>query len=132
MLLYFITAIALLSLSSCSKKLSFSSSSVVPAASGSIKLKNDENKNKTIDVNVRNLAPASQLTPPKKIYVFWMVTENNEARNLGQLRSETSFLSKKLKASLKTTTSFKPIYFFITAEDEGNVKYPGLIVLTTK
>ncbi|MEP7269464.1 MAG: hypothetical protein ABI844_17740 [Saprospiraceae bacterium] len=127
-----ITALVLITLSSCSKKMSFLSSSVVPAAVGTVKLKTDKNKNHAIEVNINNLAPASQLTPPKKTYVVWMVTQNNETKNIGQLKSASSFTSKALKGSLSTVSSFTPRSFFITAEDEGNAEYPGIMVLETR
>jgi hypothetical protein len=115
--------------SACTDKMTFKSSSVVPAAKGSVKMKSDNNKNHIIDVSVTDLAPANQLTPPKKIYVVWMVTKNNETKNLGQLVSETSFMSDALKGSLNAVTPFEPNYFFITAEDEGSASFPGTIVL---
>ena len=74
---FIITALLLITFSSCSKKMSFLSSRVVPAAVGSVKIKSDKNKNHTVAISVNNLAPASQLTPPKKTYVVWIITENN-------------------------------------------------------
>ena len=119
-------------ISSCSKKMMFGSSSVVPAAVGSVKVKTDKNKNHTVQVSVTHLAPASKLSPPKNTYVVWMVTESSGTKNIGQLNSSGSFLSKALKGSLKTVTSFNPSSFFITAEENGNVQYPGSpIVLST-
>ena len=119
--------------SSCAKKMVFSTSSVTPAAVGSVKINTDDNKNHTIEVDVINLAPVDQLTPPKKTYVVWMVADNNETQNIGQLKSSSGFLTKAFKASLNTVTSIKPVSFFITAEDEGNVKYPGtMLVLRTQ
>lgn len=110
----------------------FGSSSVVPAAVGSVKIKSDKNKNHTIEISVNNLAPSEKLTPPKNTYVVWMVTESNGTKNLGQLKSSSGLLSSGLKASLKTVTSFQPASFFITAEDNGDVQYPAsFVVLTT-
>ena len=114
------------------KKMMFASSSVVPAATGSVKIKTDNNKNHTIEVSVTNLASADKLSPPKNIYVVWMITENNGTKNIGQLNSSSGFLSKTMKASLKTVTSFNPTSFFITAEDNGDIQYPqSSTVLTT-
>lgn len=118
--------------SACSKKMSFSNSSVVPAAVGSVKVKSDKNKNHTIDISISNLAPASRLSPPQNTYVVWMVTESNGTKNIGQLNSSSGFMSKSLSGSLKTVTSFQPTSFFITAEDDGDVQYPGTtLVLKT-
>lgn len=41
-------------------------------------------------------------------------------------------ISKRLKASLQTVSSFKPSEIFLTAEDGADMQYPGTqIVLTT-
>lgn len=110
----------------------FTSSDIVPAAVGSVKIKSDNNKNQTIEVNVKHLAPSSKLSPPQNTYVVWMMTERNGTQNIGQLNSSSSLLSKTLKASLKTVTSYNPTSFFITAEDNGNVQYPAsMVVLST-
>lgn len=129
----FVLAATLLLLApSCAKKMVFARSGVVPAAVGSVKVKKDKNNNHTIQVSVSNLAPASQLSPPREAYVVWMVTESNGTKNIGQFTSSSGLLSKALKASLKTVTSFKPKSFFITAEDDGTVQYPvHPMVLTT-
>ncbi|MGZ8558745.1 MAG: hypothetical protein ACXWWC_10440 [Chitinophagaceae bacterium] len=74
-------------LGSCARKMSFSSSSIVPAARGTVKLKTDKNNNHSIDVDVLHLAPPDRLTPARKVYVVWIVTENNGTQNVGQLKS---------------------------------------------
>lgn len=120
-------------ISSCGiTKYNFSTSSVVPAAEGSVKVKKDGNGNYKIELNVLRLAEAKRLNPAKEMYVVWMDTEENGRKNLGQLKTSSGFLSKTLKSSLNTVTSFKPTGFFITAEDEASIQYPtGTIVLTT-
>lgn len=121
------------SLSSCARKMTFNKSIIVPAAEGSVKIKTDKNKNNTIDISVRHLAPPGQLTPPKKTYVVWMETDGNGTKNIGNINSSTGLLSSTLKGSLKTVTSFKPTGFFITAEDDASIQYPGYqVVLRTK
>ncbi len=121
----------IISLSSCAKKVMFLSSSVVPAAQGYVKIKQDKNKNNVIDIQLINLAGADRLQPPKNVYIVWMETANY-TKNIGQINSSSAFLSKKLKGSFKTISSFKPSRIFITAEDEANIQYPvGPIVLTT-
>ena len=91
---------------SCARKMSFVTSPVVPAAKGHVKIKSDKNKNHTIEMSFSNLAPVEKLTPPRKVYVVWMVTENNGSKNIGQLNSSSGMLSSSLKASLKTSTAF--------------------------
>jgi hypothetical protein len=121
-----------ISLNSCTKKVTFLSSSVVPAAQGSVKFKKDKNKNHTIDIDVLNLAEPERLTPPKQTYVIWLVTEQNETKNIGQIKSSSGTFSKRLGGSFQTVATTKPIKIFITAENDPNVQTPGrVIVLTT-
>ena len=112
-------------LSSCAKKLSFQTSPVVPAASGKVKYKKDDNNNYRVEVDVKNLAEARNLTPPRELYVVWMESEENAPRNIGQINPSTGVFSNVLKASLSATVTAKPRRFYITAEDYGNVQYPG-------
>ncbi len=117
-------------LESCAKKITFSTSSIVPAAEGSVKIKKDKNSNYNIELKVMRLADAKRLNPPKQMYVVWMETEQNGTKNLGQLKTSSSMLSKTLKSSLKTVTSFQPKTIFITAEDNADIQYPtGQVVL---
>ncbi|MEO6707001.1 MAG: hypothetical protein ABIN04_14260 [Ginsengibacter sp.] len=125
-------AFIIFSFSSCARKITFLTSSVVPAATGQVKVKKDKNNNYNINVDIRNLAQPSQLQPPKQTYVVWMESAQNMSKNIGQINTSSGFLSSKLKASFQTVSSFKPEKIFITAEDEANVQYPtGARVLTT-
>lgn len=117
---------------SCKKKVRFLNSSVVPAAKGTVKVKQDNNKNYVIKVEILDLAEVERLQPEKQTYVVWMETDRGSTENIGQLKSETSFLSKQHKASLETVSSFKPIKIFVTAEHDINVQNPDReIFLTT-
>ncbi len=71
-----------LSLASCSRKISFQTSSVVPAAEESVKVKNDKNNNYGIDLNVMRLADPKRLDPPKSAYVVWIETAENGTKNM--------------------------------------------------
>lgn len=127
----FIIAVAIL-LNSCATKVSFLTSSVVPAARGTVKIKVDNNKNYSIDITLSDLAEVSRLDPPKRTYIVWMVTEHDVTKNIGQLNSSKGFMSKRLKGSFKTVSTEKPVKIFITAEDDQNTQYPGnLVALTT-
>lgn len=110
---------------SCSKKVTFLNSSVVPAAQGYVKVNKDDNKNYVIKIEIKNLAEVNRLQPPKNNYVIWMITDENSTKNIGQIKSGSSMMSSKLKASFETVTPFKPTKIFITAEDNADVQYPG-------
>lgn len=131
--LFSCTLFAFLFLSSCARKLTFATSAIAPAATGTVKIKKTSNGNYSVNLETRHLAPADKLSPPRRVYVVWMQTEQNPVRNIGMLKSETGFLSKTLKGNLQATATSKPTSFFITAEDDGNVQYPGNeVVLRTR
>ena len=120
-------------LSSCSKKISFNTSTVVPAAQGSVKINKDNNKNHTIDIKIKNLAEPDRLQPAKSVYVVWMVTDDNGVKNIGQLISSKSLFSSLLEASLKTVTPFVPTRIFITAEENSDITVPNSeVILNTR
>ncbi|MEO5892478.1 MAG: hypothetical protein ABIQ31_19680 [Ferruginibacter sp.] len=120
-------------LTSCSRKLTFLNSAVVPAAEGVVKINKDGNSNYAIQVKVTHLAEPSRLQPEREMYVVWMVTEKNGTKNIGQLKSSSGFFSSVLEGELNTVSSFKPERVFITAENNANIQYPGsIVILTTK
>ena len=117
----------------CSKRANFVTSTVVPAAQGTVKVKNDANNNNSITVSVKNLADPSRLPMPKSVYVVWMDTDNNGIQNLGQISNKRGILSRNLKAELKTSTPYRPRRIFITGEENSRVQYPGnYVILTTQ
>ena len=116
---------------SCAKKVAFQASSIVPGAGGTVKVKKDNNNNYTIQVDLSDLAEPGKLEPAMKAYVIWMETDQEPVKNIGQINSSSSLLSKRLKASFETVSSIKPTRIFITAEDDGTVQYPGTQILTT-
>jgi len=125
-------AILILTISGCTKKLTFQNSTVVPAARGYVKIKKDENRNYRIRLELSNLAEIKRLDPQKDSYVVWMSPSNDIPINLGRISSSGSLLSKRLTVSFETVTTNKPSLVFITAENDSNVKYPtGTTILTT-
>jgi len=119
----------LLPMQSCSKKVQFENSPVVPAARGDVKISKNSNKNYVIKIKFDNLAEVDRLNPPKKTYVIWMITDQQSTKNIGQIKSGSSMMSSKLKADFETATPFKPVKIFVTAEDDGNVEYPGMYTI---
>lgn len=122
------TATLLVCVSSCSPEAhSFQLSTVVPAAKGTVKVKQDDNKNYVIKIELTDLAGPERLQPAKNTYVVWMEAENKSTKNIGQIKS-----SKSLSASLEALSPFKPQKIFITAENDSGIQYPeGQVVLST-
>jgi hypothetical protein len=124
--------IVTLSLSSCSKTLRFNISPVLPSAVGTVKLSTDDNKNRTMTLNIKNLVDPQRLTPPKKIYVVWMQTKNDGTRNLGSLVGSEGYFSSTRTATFSSVITGEPLRFFVTAEESAQVSGPGPVtVLTT-
>ena len=123
-----IAIFTIFSLGSCAKKIVFPVSTVLPAASAAVTIKKDKNGNYAINLNVKHMASPDRLQPARKIYVVWIDTSQKGTENMGRIA-----ISKSLKGSLRTSTPFKPMVVFITAEDDTNVKFPGMqVVLRTK
>jgi len=127
------SVIFIFSMSSCTVKTSFLTSTVVPAAQGTVQVKIDNNKNYVIKIEISNLSPSNRLTPPRNAYVVWLVDDNNNSKNIGQLNSSGDFMSKSLSAKFETISSSRPVKIVITAENESDVQYPSFseIILTT-
>jgi len=123
------TTVMIFLFSSCSKKITFLVSPVVPSAEGSVIVKKDNNNNYTIDLDVKRLAETERLTPLKLVYVVWMETDQSRLQNLGQLKTSSGTFSRMLTSSLKTTSPYQPTGFFITAEDDATGQYPGMTVV---
>lgn len=118
--------------SSCTPRIAFLNSSVVPAARGTVKVNTDGNRNHTVDISLTNLAEPQRLNPPKKLYMVWMETDQGLTKNLGQIGTDSGTFSKTLKSDFKAVTTFTPVKIFITAEDDVNVQSPAWeVVLTT-
>jgi hypothetical protein len=127
-----IVSLSILSFYGCAVKAPFLNSTLVPAAEGQVKIKTDRNKNFVIEIEIFNLALPNRLDPPKNTFVVWMDDGNNNIKNMGQIKTSASFMSKSLKASFRNISSFRPVKIFITSEYEANVQIPSSgIVLTT-
>lgn len=107
-------------MTSCASTTKFPVSNVVPAADITATKKQDKHKNYVIVLTARNLAEAKRLNPPKNNYNVWIVINDKEIKNIGQLKNKNS-----KKAVLKIVTPFNVKEIFITAEDQGNLTYPA-------
>jgi hypothetical protein len=131
-LLQVIAFTLILSLGACTSKYAFQTSSVVPAARGTVKVKEDGNKNYLIKIDISNLAEVKRLEPSRGAYVVWMVGADDVTKNIGLIKSSSSMISSKLKASFQTVSSNKPHRIFITAENDGTTTTPGsMVILST-
>ena len=114
-------------------KMVFENSSIVPAATGEVKVKKDKNENYTIELVVNNLAEAKKLTPSKDLYLVWMEDGKNPVKKLGRIDPSSGTFSKSLKGTMNALATTQPTKIFLTAEDNAEVTYPtGEVVLTTK
>ena len=115
---------AAIMISACSKKIVFPTSTVLPAADAVVKIDKNDSNNYELELEVENMAKPDRLDPPRKTYVVWMVSERNGTINMGNLK-----INNKLKGSLKAVTPYKPICFFITAEEKQDVTTPSTQVV---
>lgn len=121
------------SVTSCARKLTFDVSPVVPAAEGTVKIKKSKNENYLVNVKIKNLAAPKRLSPPREVYVVWMQSDRNAPKNLGMIKTSSGLFSSTMKGEMDATAINKPTGIFITAEDDGNVRYPGSqVVLRTR
>ena len=107
-------------LASCATTTKFPVSTVAPAAVITAKKTVDKDKNYVIELIALNLTSTDRLNPPKNHYSVWIVTEQNEYKNLGQIMNANA-----KKVNFKTLTPFNPNQIIVTAEDEGNRLMPG-------
>ena len=115
----------LLSFTTYVKKIIFLTSTIVPAARGQVTIKKDKNKNYVLKIKIDDLVEVKTLELSKNMYIVWMETEELMVKNMGQIISDTQYISSKLKAVFETVTAFKPTKIFITAEDNAEIQYPG-------
>lgn len=96
-------------------------SAQVPAASGTVKVTQDEhNGNMRLDIKVEHLAKPDSLTPPEGTYIVWVRPRGSDA-----VKQAAIGVSDDLKGELKTTTVSKDFDLFITAERGETVSAPN-------
>ena len=103
------------------------SATVVPIENkGQVQIKRDATGNYVVQINLRELEEVNKLeATSKKAYIVWMNADNDMTKNLGQINSNSGWLSDKSKAYFEATTAAKPTKIFITEEDMADVKKPG-------
>lgn len=116
---YSLLGAAFLFIVSCSNTTRFPVSSVAPAADIRAKTKTDDNNNKIVKINAKNLASPERINPSSTAFVVWGETDQNEIRNLGQLQNKNA-----QNATFETVTPYEINEIFITAEPQGSVNQP--------
>lgn len=119
-LLIIIIATSLLLVTACDKKVNFTISPAVPAATAKGKIGKDRNGNTTVKFEVRKLALPEKLTPSRKFYVVWIQPPGQMPENRGQLTLNKSLVGKKT-----VTTPHRDFDVFITAEDTITGTFPA-------
>jgi hypothetical protein len=114
--------------SSCYSTARFPISDKTPAADMTAKKRIDKQKNYTLEINVKNLASSDRLNPPGSNYSVWIMTVDNEIKNVGQLNVKNA-----KKTNFKTVTPYDFNEIFITVENKGDSDYPvGIEIARTK
>jgi len=112
--------VLILAFASCANVSKFPVSTVTPAANIEVHRQQDQNGNNKITITANYLAAAERLHPPKKVYVAWVLFENNGVRNLGQLK-----IKNAKTAEIRAVIPFKYTEIFITAEDQVDILHPA-------
>lgn len=122
---------------SCGKKITAAKTeqpapveNVTPAAvaenKGQVQIKRVATGNYIVQINLRELEEVNKLeATSKKAYIVWMNAENETAKNLGQINSNSGWRSDHSKATFEAISVLKPTKVFITEEDMAGVKTPG-------
>jgi len=117
--------VLMLLMTSCATIYKFPVSNIVPTAEITAKVIKDKQNNFKISVTANYLASPERLTPSMKTYVVWIVTKENGASNIGQMKSENA-----KKNTLETLSTFEPLEIIITAENEGAILSPSGIEIS--
>lgn len=103
---------------------------VVPENKGQVQIKRDATGNYIVQISLRELEAEGKLeATSKKAYIVWMNADNQKVKNLGQINSNSGWLSDKSKASFEGVSEFKPTKVFITEEDIATVTKPGIKII---
>ncbi|MCV9934624.1 hypothetical protein OIU80_20265 [Flavobacterium sp. LS1R47] len=115
-------------LNACGTTAKFPVSKIAPAAEIVVKKKMDAHKNINIELTAKHLTSPDRLSPPGKNYNLWIVTKDENIKNVGQLN-----IKNAKKSKFKTTTAFDFNEIFITVENRGNLMKPtGTEICRTK
>ncbi len=112
-------------MTSCSSTEKFPVSQVTPAADISARIQKQGKPNYLVTLVANNLAASERLTPPKKLYVIWAVSDSGITRNVGHFTQKNA-----VKSTYKASFPYQPVEVFITAEDEEGACSPAGIEIS--
>lgn len=112
-----------LSLGACANKTPLVSTPLVPAAVGEVKLSTDDNNNTKVELQVKYLAPASQLSPPRNAYVVWTRTGTGNPEKQGVLE-----IGDNREGKIQFITTASNFEVVVTAEESPNARFPSSTV----
>ena len=113
-----------------SPRVETAATTTTPENKGQVQIKRDVNSNYVIQINLRELEEINKLEPAsKKAYIVWMNADKQMTKSLGQINSNSGWLSDKSKASFEAVSEFKPTKVFITEEDDATAKKPGIKII---
>lgn len=110
---------------SCSTKIYFPESPVVPGADPKAEVKKNKEGEYVVKLNVNNLALPERLSPPKRNYVVWVNTEGGGVRNIGELKNRRGMFSNSNRASFEGNIPVRPSQIIVTAESNPDLQFPG-------
>lgn len=97
---------------------------IAPAAEGKVITGTDSNGNTQVEVQVKHLAGAEKLTPPRQVYLVWVQARGKDPELLGAL-----CVNDKLEGTLKSSTPYKDFDIFVSAEDSAQAVTPSSTVV---
>ena len=103
------------------KTFPMTTSSQVPAASGTVNVQKDKtNGDLKLDVKVKRLARPTNLTPPAEFYIVWIRPKDGKAVKQGAIG-----VNNHLDGEFKVETVSKNFRVFITPEQSKSVTSPS-------
>lgn len=117
--------VALTTLAACgggAQQVRLTAAPIVPAASGTLEVRQGEHGNSRLKLKIEHLAPPDKVAPGATAYVVWVKPDvpNAEPQNIGILTVDSS-----LKAELQTLTPFKSFELTVTPEASPRATQPS-------
>lgn len=118
--IFLITSSFLIIAFACSNTARFTVTDAAPNAEIRAKTRVDEDNNKVLTINAKNLEEPASIDSASNTYVVWIKTDADELLNIGQLQNKADET-----ASMKAITRYEFREIIITAESRANVAEPS-------